>query len=162
MTRLTGSSLSPRARLLRLGLLSGSLSPVIGAYVYNQGYRLTWLGCPIRHFTGIPCPTCGMTHSFMAWIRGDWEASISAHLFGPILFSGFVMVALHWGIEGVTGHKRPFPHQNWLSRQSVLLTFSLIYLGYYVFRLYGWGISGELALAFSQSPLGYWILTGQR
>jgi hypothetical protein len=37
--------------------------------------------CPLRALTGIPCPTCGSTRSFLALLRGEWTASFA---FNPL------------------------------------------------------------------------------
>ena len=39
--------------------------------------------CPIKWFTGISCPGCGMTRSLMALCRFDLEAAIAYH---PLVF----------------------------------------------------------------------------
>ena len=53
---------------------------------------IRFLGCPIRFFTGISCPGCGMTRACMSFIKGDILKSIYYHPmvvlipFGIILF----------------------------------------------------------------------------
>ncbi|MEZ5216028.1 MAG: DUF2752 domain-containing protein [Ilumatobacteraceae bacterium] len=50
--------------------------------------------CPIRRVTGLPCPTCGMTRSVLALVRGDLVASVAAHPAGPILAVGLPLIRL--------------------------------------------------------------------
>lgn len=47
--------------------------------------------CPIRAFTGLPCPSCGLTHSFGALLSGSLEASLRLNPLGAILFAGAVV-----------------------------------------------------------------------
>ncbi|MEI6221687.1 MAG: DUF2752 domain-containing protein [bacterium] len=50
--------------------------------------------CPLRHFVGIPCPTCGMTRAYRALFRRDVSEAFSMHpLFWlvPILLSIFLL-----------------------------------------------------------------------
>ena len=41
--------------------------------------------CPIRQFTGVPCPTCYLTSSVLAVLRGDLAGALRLHAFGPPL-----------------------------------------------------------------------------
>jgi len=52
--------------------------------------------CLVHQLTGHPCPTCGMTRSFIAMSRGDLGAALLWHPLGPALFgaAGLAGVAL--------------------------------------------------------------------
>src|SRR5687768_9011989 len=39
--------------------------------------------CPSAVLFDRPCPGCGLTTSWTAFVHGDFAASVSAHLFGP-------------------------------------------------------------------------------
>jgi len=41
--------------------------------------------CPIRQLTGVPCPTCYLTSSVLAALRGDLAGALRLHAFGPPL-----------------------------------------------------------------------------
>jgi len=41
--------------------------------------------CPIRQLTGVPCPTCYLTRSVLATLRGDLTGAVRLHAFGPPL-----------------------------------------------------------------------------
>ena len=41
--------------------------------------------CPIRHATGVPCPSCFLTRSICASLGGDFLKAFKFHLFGPPL-----------------------------------------------------------------------------
>ncbi len=147
-TRLTRSDYQ-----IRWSLLGLSLAPVLGACLHPWGIEIPLLSCPIRYLTGIPCPTCGMTRSFLAIARGDWQQAITEHLFGPILFLMFSVAAIHISSELITGQKIKRFYHYALKPQS-FLTGLVIYLGYYLCRIYGLSQTQDLALLFRSSPLG--------
>lgn len=154
MFELSHRALSGKARLVRWGILSLCCSPIIGSYFYNQAYRLSFFVCPLRHWTGIPCPTCGMTRSFMAIVRGDGYQALTEHLFGPVLFTVFLIAILHTATELLTGQQVFAFYDKFLRLRKLQLFCLLIYLIYYGIRLYYLSTTGELSVAFEQSPLG--------
>ena len=46
-------------------------------------------GCVFRAGTGVECPFCGMSRSFVAFANGDVTGSFSYHLLGPIVATSF-------------------------------------------------------------------------
>ena len=157
MFQLSHHRLSNPARRIRFGFLGLCCTPVVGTYFYNQGYRLSFLICPIKHWTGIPCPTCGMTRSFMAIVRGDWTEAFSEHLFGPFLFFGFCIIAIHLTLELLTNHKIIAFYVKVIRKRKLQLVSFLLVMSYYALRLYFLSITGELSLAFDHSPIGQWL-----
>jgi hypothetical protein len=62
--------------------------------------------CPFRLLTGIPCPGCGMGHSLVFALRGDFAGSFHSHPLGIpflILWTGW----LGWGALNLS-RGRPF------------------------------------------------------
>jgi hypothetical protein len=49
--------------------------------------------CGFKNLTGLPCPGCGLTHSFCSLAKGDVGSAIAFNLLGPILF---VLLLLVW------------------------------------------------------------------
>jgi len=41
--------------------------------------------CTFKNATGLPCPGCGLTRSWLAAALGDWQSSMRYHRFGMIL-----------------------------------------------------------------------------
>ncbi|MBW4487781.1 MAG: DUF2752 domain-containing protein [Trichocoleus desertorum ATA4-8-CV12] len=150
-------ALSRQGRLIRWGVLGLCAAPIAGAYWYSQGYRLPFLGCPIRHLTGIPCPTCGMTRSFMAIAQGDWNQALVHHLFGPVLFVSLAIAAVHLLAELVVGRRITTGYSALISQRQVHYLGLAMFLSYHIWRLYGLSQSGELSLAFLHSPLGHML-----
>ena len=44
------------------------------------------LFCLIHLVTTVPCPSCGMTHAFVAMGHGNWQGAWQANLAGPALY----------------------------------------------------------------------------
>jgi Protein of unknown function (DUF2752) len=149
--------LSRNQRLKRWTMLGLCSAPIIGSFFYRYGYRLPFFGCPLRSLTGIPCPTCGMTHSFVAIAQGDFNAAIKYHLFGPAIFLLFLAILLLvlWDLR--TNINKSFLYRKFLANSKIYLSVGLSYLGYYTIRIVHLASSGELSRAFLISPIGTWL-----
>lgn len=154
MFKLSLNLLSSQGKLVRWGILGFSCTPLLGTYFYHKGYKLQFLVCPIRHLTGIPCPGCGMTRSFMAIARGDWHLAVAEHLFGPLLFASFVIAAVHITLELLTRRQIIAFYWQLLKLRKLQIIGLWAILTYHSFRLYHISQTGELYIAFINSPLG--------
>ena len=56
--------------VLVIGLLFGAAS--------LSASLLGW-GCPVQHFTGVPCPGCGLSRAVYALLRLDFAAAFRYH-----------------------------------------------------------------------------------
>jgi hypothetical protein len=43
--------------------------------------------CAFKNFTGLPCPGCGLTHSFCALSKGSVAEAFEFNLIGPFLYA---------------------------------------------------------------------------
>ena len=48
--------------------------------------------CGFKNFTGLPCPGCGLTHSFCALGKGELTDAFGFNLLGPPLFLVLVLI----------------------------------------------------------------------
>src|SRR5262249_16083667 len=48
--------------------------------------------CGFKNFTGLPCPGCGLTHSFCALAKGNVVDALTYNLLGPALFLVFAVL----------------------------------------------------------------------
>jgi hypothetical protein len=64
----------------RLALVAIGLTAVMPSTLV-RGDRVL---CPIRRATGRPCPTCGLTRSWHAALRGRGRESLGHHPLGPL------------------------------------------------------------------------------
>lgn len=93
------------------------------------GILLFWVAmdwpCLIRHFTGIPCASCGLSRAWLAVLRLDLRAALSFHpMFWAVPVLGVYL--LRWG-------KPLFPVEKWV--YGLTLT---VYILCYIFRLVAW------------------------
>lgn len=147
MFKIASVFLTQAQRQQRWGSLSLVTMPMLGAYIYNLGYQLPYT-CPVRYLTGIPCPTCGMTRSFMAIARGNWNQAITHHLFGPALFLLFLVVTVHIGLELAIGRQIQTFCGQLIRDRKVQIVSVASYLAYYLLRLYSWHQQHQLVTTF--------------
>lgn len=150
--------LSKQQRLKRWANLGLCSTPLIGSFFYRYGYRLSFLKCPLRAITGIPCPTCGMTRSFVTLAQGNLEAAINYHLFGPALFLLLLASAMSLLWELKTNRDQISFYRRYLAKPGVYFSVGILYLSYYAVRIAHLAYTGELADAFWASPAGSWII----
>lgn len=153
MFKLTNNKLSNQSlktRLIKLFLFS---IPLSGAYFYSYTNYNSPFQCPILAFTGIPCPGCGLTRSFLALTQGNLSSSFSYHLLGPILFLLLMFVTIHLLLEIVTKRKIKAFYIKIISNDTIQkLTLVSIFI-YYLGKLILMYSTGELSKNFSLSPL---------
>ena len=55
-------------------------------YLWLKGQQpsMPGLTCLMRHWTGIPCPTCYLTRATCSALAGNLGDSVQYHLFGPL------------------------------------------------------------------------------
>src|SRR5262245_33544514 len=98
--KLTTNPLRPSRRLAVFGFLV--LLVVFLASVFYQPRSGNYFTiCAFKNLTGLPCPGCGLTHSFCALAKGDIGGAFLFNALGPPLFvalfllwvrSGFVLM----------------------------------------------------------------------
>ncbi len=131
--------------LARGRLLAASLALLAAR---SWGLPLPLWGCPLRHLTGVPCPTCFLTRSVLASFRGDLAGAIEWHAMGPPLLGAGLWLVWEQGIRG--RELRRGTTVRWGVAGLALL------LGYWLWRLGRWGVSGQLGAWVAAAPLGRW------
>jgi hypothetical protein len=143
-----------RRRLLYLGFVC---LPLGVSWMNRSGVQLSIWGCPLVKWIGVPCMGWGLTRSFYATARGDMAAAANFHLFGPLLFLGCAIAALHWSIELLRRKPLQTFYVPWVQGQRFwLLGFCLI-LGYHLTRLVFLYQSGHLHHWMQDSMFGHWV-----
>ncbi len=66
-----------------------AIIPIIIFAIFMQIYFGTV--CPLKGFTGIPCPACGLTHATFYLITGNYEKSFQAN---PTAILWIIAIAL--------------------------------------------------------------------
>ena len=84
--------------------------------------------CFFRFFTGIPCPSCGMTRAFSSLLKFNFRESFYYHpLLIPALFTAFI--AIHKDVPQFKFNKKFCDIFTW--------TFIVIFFVVYFFRVIG-------------------------
>ena len=78
----------PRSVPEQLALTGLACVPVAFAWPWLHATFGLDLTCPLRRFTGVPCPLCGMTTAAAALAGGDLGASLAANPFLLVLALG--------------------------------------------------------------------------
>lgn len=117
------SLLAPRESLIPLVAVAVLAAAVVWDVLFDVvGGPVT---CPLRRATGVPCPACGLTRSFVALGNLDLRGAFVAHPLGPILAVALVAAAAEWGarLAGV----RPLPARAWAAAWWALAAGFLVY-----------------------------------
>jgi hypothetical protein len=81
-------------RAIYVGMGASLLAaPLLSPHAVDSGPVL----CPFRRLTGLPCPGCGMTRSFVALGHGDVGSAFAFNRLGPLLMTVFV-IAVVWKV----------------------------------------------------------------
>ena len=139
--------------------LGGLGNCILSAHLLNQYEQLPGLSCPILHFTGIPCLTCGMTRSFTAIARGDLTTATAFHWLGPLVFFGFILAIIHILLELCSGRHLSTFYTRMLRKPIGLITLLIVAIAYHSYRLYLLNLEGTLLSDFLQSPLGQFLVS---
>jgi hypothetical protein len=99
-----------------------------------------------------------MTRSFIAIAQGNLSQAVTYHLFGPLLFVGFVIATIHLTLELLLMKQIRALYVSVVSDRRFLLLGLTTLLTYHAYRLWQLANSGELYPNFAQSPLANWLL----
>ncbi|MFY9574108.1 MAG: DUF2752 domain-containing protein [Blastocatellia bacterium] len=89
--RIESSTAQPSKKLAVFALV-GLFAVFVASALFNPPAGEYFTICGFKNFTGLPCPGCGLTHSFCALAKGDFTNSFAFNLLGPPLFLGLVLL----------------------------------------------------------------------
>jgi hypothetical protein len=86
--------------------------------------------CLFRRITGLPCPGCGLTHSFSALSRGEVAQAALCHALGPVLWfiTFFLATGVFWPQKVWEGLGALFSRHTRLFLLSLLAFFAAMLL----------------------------------
>ena len=97
--------------------------------------------CIMRIATGLPCPGCGMTRSWVHLAHGDVARAFEYNFFGPIGFAMAVVLVV-WTAYALL---RRIPTSRLLDRVNPrwLVALTVVWLGYSVVRMISLGMGQD-------------------
>lgn len=110
---------------------------ILSAVLSPTRLQSTPIICPTRRITGVMCPGCGLSRSFVPLSHGDLTAAFQFHVFGPLVYLLFVL-SLLWMV--VPGRLHPAPDHaglTWLWRVGSTAVVSAWLLWWGGFRVIG-------------------------
>ncbi len=109
----------------------------------HQGPPLNLPECTFKEFTGIPCPSCGMTTSFSLLIHGDVLNSLRANYAGTVLAS-LGLLYLPWSLASAWRGKFMFVRSLEMTLFRLSIAFIVLLFTHWaiVIAMTFWGTSG--------------------
>jgi hypothetical protein len=86
------SAVPQPSKRLALFVIAGLSAVFLVSVLFKPPTGEYFTVCGFKNFTGLPCPGCGLTHSFCALGKGDVTDAFTFNLLGPPLFLVFVLV----------------------------------------------------------------------
>ena len=106
----------------------------------NNGPEL----CPFRAMTGLPCPGCGLTRSWVALTHGDLSHAVALNWFGPVTLVLTVVAVVVGAWAWIRRTNAPLTRLRRVLAGPVGIVLILMWLTYGATRLLdawqGWGI----------------------
>jgi hypothetical protein len=88
--------------------------------------------CPFRLLTGLPCPGCGLTRSWVYLAHGQWADAWSANPFGVVtmVLAVAYVVAVGWSLLARRGR----PDVGRVLRSKPFLALGVVWVGFGIIR----------------------------
>lgn len=135
---------SKKLALLALFLLSGVfLVSVLFAPPEGDYFTI----CGFKNLTGIPCPGCGLTHSFCAMGKGRIIDAFGYNLLGPPLFLVFAFVLVRSALVLLNRTRPVFAFDQWAEQVGLVRRFAVAFIAFGIARVL-------YVLLFRPEPLG--------
>lgn len=116
-------------------VVAGGLLALAAALLLDpRGVQDGVVVCPFRRVTGLECPACGLTRSWVHLAHGDLTASVAAHPFGVVLVVALLVLA--WLVVRARRHGRRAPTLERLARGPAVLAVAAL-----------WGFFGLVRMA---------------
>ncbi len=87
------------------GLLSGIFAASVLLPLPSSNGQIAHLPsvCPFYTLTGLPCPGCGLTRSFVCVSHGHLREALHWHPLGPVIYGVFLLLWLRCGVYRLRG-----------------------------------------------------------
>src|SRR6185503_7852536 len=123
---------SKKLALFALVLLSGVFAVSVLFAPPGKDYFTI---CGFKNFTGLPCPGCGLTHSFCAIGKGDFASGASYNLLGLPLFLFFIFVWIRSVMVLLNGNKFVFAFDQFVEQFRLVRAFTFAFIVFGIARI---------------------------
>ncbi len=143
MSRKTGNENPGRDEALRvsshrvvLALLLGALgiAVVLGALeMWRPSFSMEDLpvSCVFRRVTGVPCPGCGLTRSWVALARGAVSESLAFHRLGWVVMLYVGLQAFRHALWLLCGRcRRPVDRMGWWLDRGLVVLAAVLFINW--------------------------------
>ena len=124
------SRLSSTDVLAAAGVVALGASFVLSPHGIEDGPVI----CPFRRLTGLPCPGCGLTRSWVYAAHGWWKESFLAHPFG-LVAAAAVITMIVLTVRARVFRKAAPRGLDSLVRNPLVIGFVALWLGWAAVRL---------------------------
>jgi hypothetical protein len=109
----------------QLGLLWGAAAAMtVGLGLFADRIAAVLPACPIRAWTGVPCPACGAGGAALALARFDPVAAFAASPLAALVWIAFIAGGLAAGVAALAGREVPEPPAR-LSRTAIAMVLAI-------------------------------------
>ena len=139
--RVPGPAVRRPAGLATPVVAAAGLAAAVTAFAWSPaGVESGPVVCPFRLLTGLPCPGCGLTRSWVYAAHGRWGDSVAANPFG--LVAAALVLALVVVVARAWWRRAPVPDLDDLARRPWVLGLVGVWVAYAVVRLVGVAVLG--------------------
>jgi Protein of unknown function (DUF2752) len=89
--------------------------------------------CPFRLLTGLPCPGCGLTRSWVYLAHGQWQDAWAANPFGIVSMLAVAVLVIAVAVAAL--RRTPLPDVGRLLSSRGFLALGVVWIAYGVGRL---------------------------
>ena len=129
------SDLPPPSKKLALFTLVGLSVIFLTSVLFKPPTGNYFSICAFKNFTGLPCPGCGLTHSFCALAKGGVADAFSWNLMGPILFVFLVLLWMRSASVLLNGSSLPKSFDRITGRFKLVRAFAIAFGVYGIARI---------------------------
>ncbi|HZM85965.1 MAG TPA: DUF2752 domain-containing protein [Blastocatellia bacterium] len=134
VTEVHSAAEAPSKKLALFGLI-GLFAVFMVSLLFTLPEGQYFTICGFKNLTGLPCPGCGLTHSFCALGKGEITAAFSFNLLGPPLFFALVLLWIRSGCVLLNKDKIVYRLDRFAGRLSVVKAFAIAFVVYGIARI---------------------------
>lgn len=151
-----GPRAEPPSRKLALFGFAGLLVVFLVSFLFRLPAGDYFTICGFKSLTNLPCPGCGLTHSFCALGKGDIADAFAFNLLGPPLFFVLFLLWVRSGCVLLNGTAAVQRLDRMAGRLNIVRAFAIGFVVYGIARIAY--LIAYHPIAFRDSPLSQLIV----